>query len=68
MLKVMQASKKLRYLNDSVIDIILEFLVHWDKWFVKRGKLISATKAWIKKAANLAKQKKTKEKIHNKKV
>lgn len=67
MLKAARASKKLRYLDDPVIVAASE-IIACQEWLIKRGKPTPATKARIKKAADLARREKKKEEVRYKKA
>lgn len=66
MLKAARASKKLRYLDNPVIAAASEFIARRDEWLIKRGNPTLATKARMKKAADLAKREKKKEEARHK--
>lgn len=68
MLKAARASKKLRYLDDPVIVVASEIIACQDEWLIKRGKPTPATKARMKKAADLARREKKKEEVRHKKA
>ena len=68
MLKAVQAFQRLRYLDDPVIAAISEMIAHWNKWLIKRGKSTPATKAQMKKAADLARWEEKKEEACHKKA
>lgn len=68
MLKAAQAYKRLKYHDDPVIAAVSEKITRQNEQLIKKDKSTPATKAQIKKAIDLARQEKKKEKTRYKKV
>lgn len=59
-LKAAQASKKVKFFDDSVTAETIRIIALGDQWLIQRRKDNAETKARIKKAANIEKKEKEK--------